>query len=277
MSNKDKLIIDRQKITIADLNAKLVKCEEARSHFISNIRNEIINPFASIQGLGKIIVKSKKEEWEKVISIASMIHKEAFALDFQLMNVFSAAELESGETKIDYNNANISDLFVSEIDNYIVLLEKKNIQIDLFQNNDTEKYAITDLNKIKVVFVNVLMNAINYSSEGSRIIVNYSIDDDSFMFSVQDFGVGMSNEDQKRFFNRFEKANNEINSLNIGLGLGLSVIAGYVELFDGSIEIDSELEKGSLFTITIPIPNLNKDELDIVDSENEFFFDDNIF
>jgi len=277
MSDKNLQTIEAQKKIIADLNNKLVKCEEARSHFISNIRNEIINPFASIQGLAKLIITSNKVEWKKVISIASLIHKESFLLDFQLMNIFSAAELESGETKIDFYNANISDLFITEIDNYIVYSKKKKIEIELIHNNDTEKYAITDLNKLKVIFVNVLMNAINFSSENSKVIVNYSIDEESFSFSVQDFGVGMSVEDQKKFFNRFEKANNDINSLNIGLGLGLSVIAGYVELFEGKIKIDSEINKGTLFSITIPIPKLNKEDLDIANSENEFFFDDDVF
>jgi len=276
MSNKNIQIIESQKKVIADLNKKLVKCEEARSHFISNIRNEIINPFSSIQGLAKLIITSNKVEWKKVISVASLIHKESFLLDFQLMNIFSAAELECGETKIDNYNANVSDLFVTEIDNYIVYSKKKKIEIELI-NNNTEKYAITDLNKLKVIFVNVLMNAINFSSENSKIIVKYLINNESLNFSVQDFGVGMSVEDQKKFFNRFEKANNEINSLNVGLGLGLSVIAGYVELFNGNIEIDSQLGKGTIFTVTIPIPNLNKENLDIANSENEFFFDDGVF
>ena len=120
MSEESKKIINNQKKIIEDLNKKLSKCEGTRSHFISNIRNEIINPFASIHGLAKLIVQSRKEEWKKVISIASMIHKESFLLDFQLMNIFSAAELESGETQLNFYNSNLTDLFKTEISNYSV-------------------------------------------------------------------------------------------------------------------------------------------------------------
>lgn len=121
------------------------------------------------------------------------------------------------------------------------------------------------------------MNAITFSDDGSLVVVDYKIEDYTIIFSVQDFGLGLSIEDREKIFNRFAKANNEINSINIGLGLGLSVIAGHLELLNGSIEIQSELNSGSKFTVKIPIQKVSESDLDTANSENEFFFDDEIF
>ena len=277
MSEDYKKIIEEQKNIIADLNSKLTKCEGTRSHFISNIRNEIINPFASIHGLARLIVQSRKEEWKKVISIASMIHKESFLLDFQLMNIFAAAELESGETQLNFYNSNLSDLFGTEISNYAVYAKKRKITLEIKNKPENNIFAVTDMTKLKVILVNLFMNAINFSEDDSNVSIECNVDSENINFSVQDFGIGLSNENREKIFNRFTKANSEINSVNIGLGLGLSVIASYLELFNGTLEIESELGCGAKFIINIPIPKIDKNDLDTALSENEFFFDDEIF
>ena len=277
MSNNYKQIIENQKKEIEGLSKKLSKCEGTRSHFISNIRNEIINPFASIHGLARLIVQAKKEDWKKVISIASLIHKESFILDFQLVNIFSAAEFESGETEINFYNSNLTELFLNQISDYNIYAKKKNIVIEINKEIKEDTYAITDISKIKVIIINLLMNAVNFSHENSKVIVTCNTDDKNINFSVQDFGIGLTLENKEKIFNRFTKGNDEINSINIGLGLGLSVVAGYLELLDGNFTIDTKVGSGTKFTINIPIPDISKDDLDTAMSENEFYFDDEIF
>ena len=277
MSSNYQRIIESQREQIDDLNRKLSKCEGTRSHFISNIRNEIINPFASIHGLAKLIIQAKKEDWKKVISIASMIHKESFMLDFQLINIFSAAELESGETEINFYNSNLTELFNTEINDFNTYAKKRNIVIETEEISKIDIYAITDITKAKVILINLLMNAINFSNDDSKVIVTFNTNNENIHFSVQDFGIGLTRESREKIFNRFSKGNNEINSLNVGLGLGLSVVAGYLELLGGSFDIDTKLGSGTKFTVNIPIPNISKSELDTALSENEFYFDDEIF
>ena len=93
----------QNKVTIQELkdstdelktvNKKLEESESLKSHFISNITNEIINPFTSILALSRSILQVKKENWKRVISMVAMIHSEAFNLDFQLRNIFLAAKI----------------------------------------------------------------------------------------------------------------------------------------------------------------------------------------
>ena len=78
------------------VNQKLKESEAMKDHFVSNIRNEIINPFSSIIGLSKNIMQAHKEDWTRVITMVTMIHDEAFCLDLQLRNIFMAASIEAG-------------------------------------------------------------------------------------------------------------------------------------------------------------------------------------
>ncbi len=277
MAEELKKIIDEQKALIISLNEKLAICEGTKSHFISNIRNEIINPFASIHGLAKFIIQSKKEEWKKVISIASLIHKESFMLDFQLMNIFSAAELESGELGLNFYKSNLNELIISEINNYNTFAKKRKIQIILNLQFDSDMLVVTDLSKIKIIFVNLLMNAINFSKDESKINVECIVDSKNIHLSVTDYGEGLSEDSKQLIFERFSKANSEINSINSGLGIGLSVVAGYIELFNGELKLESEKNKGSKFMVNIPIPDIQTNGLDMAQSENEIFFEDELF
>ena len=85
---------------LLEVNKKLEESEALKSHFISNITNEIINPFTSILGLSRSILAVKKENWKKVISMVALIHSEAFNLDFQLRNIFLAAKIEASPEEL---------------------------------------------------------------------------------------------------------------------------------------------------------------------------------
>jgi len=97
------------------------KCEATvslKSHFISNITNEIINPFTSILGLSRAILSVDKENWKKVISMVALIHSEAFHLDFQFRNIFVAAKIEAGEIFPEIFNVDIRNLIDSVIESF---------------------------------------------------------------------------------------------------------------------------------------------------------------
>ena len=94
------------------VNKKLEESEALKSHFISNITNEIINPFTSILGLSRAILSVDKESWKKVVSMVALIHSEAFSLDFQFRNIFFAAKVEAGEEVPEVVSVDIQALVV---------------------------------------------------------------------------------------------------------------------------------------------------------------------
>jgi len=256
------------------VNKKLEESESMKSHFVSNITNEIINPFTSILGLSKAILSVDKENWKKVVSMISLIHSEAFNLDFQFRNIFVAAKIEAGEIAPQIFNVDINNLIESVIDSFRVEAKKKKIHFDYLFNISTKKniYVFkTDPEKLKLILANLISNSINFSYESGTVLIKAWEEKNYLKISVKDFGIGISKENQRIIFDRFKRLDSGINSINRGHGLGLSVNKAMIDMLNGRIEIESELGQGACFTVCIPESNVPTE--DFASDANEAFFD----
>jgi len=258
------------------VNRKLEDSESLKSHFISNITNEIINPFASILALSKNILSVDKENWKKVISMVSLIYSEAFNLDFQLRNIFVAAKLEAGEIFPEILNVDIKQLTDSVVESFKYDSKKKKIEIESEFNIKVDSHKTfffkTDPEKFRLILSNLLSNAVKFSTENGKIIIKTSMEENNLIISVRDFGKGISLENQKIIFDRFKRLDSGINSLHRGHGLGLSINKALLDLLNGSIDIKSDLKEGACFTISIPE---NESQVSgFAFDGNELFFDE---
>jgi len=254
-------------------NKKLEESEALKSHFISNVTNEIINPFTSIIGLSNSIISSKSTDIEKVKSMALLIHSEAFNLDFQLNNIFTAAKLEAGEINLEIYNVNIKDIVNATIENFSNESKKKSLQIGVAfegalkaKSNNTFK---TDPHKLKIIIANLISNAIKFSNTSGKIEINSTITKDILTISVKDYGIGIAKKDQEIIFDRFNRLNNCINDQNRGHGLGLSVIKSVLDIINGNIELNSH-KLGTTFVVTIPESIAANNVDDFANNDNDF-------
>ena len=257
-------------------NKKLEESEAMKSHFISNITNEIINPFASIIGLSSNILNSKPEDWQKIKQMASLIYSEAFNLDFQLNNIFTAAKLEAGEISIDFINVDILEIIQNVIALFKNEADKKQITINLNYDNverNNDDYFVTDPAKFRIIFSNLLSNAIQYSNATGKIDIKLDLKKSFINLSVKDYGVGIDKFNQKEIFDRFIKLNNNINTLNRGHGLGLSITKALLDLLEGKIDLISQKNHGSEFVIYIPEGKSNNIIDEFSSDGNDFIFD----
>ena len=238
------------------VNKKLEDSESLKSHFISNITNEIINPFASILALSKNILSVDKENWKKVISMVSLIYSEAFNLDFQFRNIFVAAKLEAGEIFPEIINVNVKQLIESVIESFKYDSKKKKLKTILNFNipltEDKSFFFKTDYEKFKLILSNLMSNAVKYSYNNGTIEINVSLENRDIIISVRDHGEGISPENQKIIFDRFRRVDSGINSLHRGHGLGLSINKALVDLLNGDISIENNMDKGACFTVRVP-------------------------
>ncbi|MFO7829336.1 MAG: HAMP domain-containing sensor histidine kinase [Bacteroidales bacterium] len=258
------------------VNKKLEESEALKSHFISNITNEIINPFASILALSKNILSVEKENWKKVFSMVSLIYSEAFNLDFQLRNIFVAAKIEAGEIFPEILNVDIKQLLESVVDSFKYQSKKKKIDIQLqFEIPTSEEkpfFFKTDAEKLRLIVSNLVSNAVKFSYENSKVVIKVWLNKNLLHVSVKDFGTGVSDENQKIIFDRFRRLDSGINSINRGHGLGLSINKALLDLLSGEIEIESGQGNGSKFIVTIP--EIESDISGFAFDGNEMFFDD---
>ena len=274
-----KSIEDKLYAMSADYQAvskRLKDSEALKSHFISNITNEIVNPFTSIIGLSKSILSVEKQDWKKVVSMVALIHNEAFNLDFQLRNIFTAAKIEAGEIAPNISKVNVRSLVQSVIDSFSVVARKMGIEIvldyDIEFGFGKNYYYKTDSEKLKQVLCNLLNNAVKYSYKDSKVIMKLWVDDDVLHISIQDFGTGISEKNQKIIFDRFKRLDTGINSINQGHGLGLSITKALLDVLNGDTQIQSQKGEGTTFTISVP------ESQNVVDSftgeGDDMFFDE---
>ncbi len=259
------------------VNKKLGESESLKTHFISHITNEIINPFTSILALSRNIIVVEKENWKKVISMVSLIHSEAFNLDFQLKNIFMAAKLEAGDVMPEITKSEPVKIIQSVIEDFHIDLRKKNIEV-IFSNNikteENQKFHFkTDAEKFKLIISNLISNAIKFSFDDDKIKVELGFLNNNLTISIQDYGTGISEGNQRVIFDRFKRIDSGINSKNRGHGLGLSITKALIDILEGKIAVKSILGKGSTFGISIPESKL--EDIDSVSSNgNDFLFDE---
>ena len=253
-NKKTLLELNRLNKILTKVNDQLSEAEAMKSHFISNISNEIVNPFTSILVLSKSILEAEKESWKKVISMVSLIHIEAFNLDFQFKNIFAAAKIEAGEVSLEISKVNIFGVLEELTESFKYEIKRKRLQVAKTINNENSDAMNikSDAGKIKLILSNLLSNAIRFSPEGGTIKINSYRKNKNLVCEIHDQGMGISKENQEIIFDRFKKLDSGISSMNRGHGLGLSIIKAYLELMEGNIEIDSTPGKGSKFAITIP-------------------------
>lgn len=287
----DKELIEELRIRMAEktnaledlkiLNKKLEDSEKLKSHFISNITNEIINPFSSIIGLSKNILSVDKENWKKVFSMVAMIHSEAFSLDFQLKNIFAAAKIEAGEIYPETGKVDIQNVIISVMDSLRVEAQKKKVGFNLVLNPESIAEGLisfnTDPEKLKLVLSNLINNAIKFSFEESTISIIVSRTNGELVISVTNKGVEISEEYKQFIFDRFQRAQSEITSLNRGHGLGLSIIKSILDLLGGDIKFTSDKESGTVFIINIPESAEEDNSFSTSLDGNEMFFENQVF
>ena len=256
LAAKDRAYQDLAAVTakLEELNRKLVESEELKSSFLSNIRNEINNPLTSVMTLSELLVEGDETpDAQTLKSIAGLIHRDAFSLNFQLRNVFAAAELEAGEAEPSFMNTDIGSVLNDSIASLSGRASEKNIKVAFDISGELKKSPFrTDAEKLHRIFLNLLANALEYGREGSEVRASARLDAGTLVLTVRDFGAGIDAKDQATVFERFRQLDNGATKHHAGHGLGLSIVKASVELLGGVITLESAPGKGSVFTVSLP-------------------------
>jgi signal transduction histidine kinase len=260
------------------VNGKLRDSEQLKGHFISNITNEIINPFTSILALAENLKKLKTAEMNKVYHMADLIFEEAFELDFQLKNIFAVALIEAGKEKVSYSHVDFKDIGENLSGYFKNLLSKKNISLVIRHECDgvADKpfSALVDREKTDLILKNLVSNSIKYSPVNSIINILFSLESGILNIEVTDHGKGIDAAERQVVFDRFKQLDEKINSINTGHGLGLSIVLAYTEMLEGKIDLENSQEGGMKIKICLPErPEVNN----LIDLDDFLFDTETIF
>ena len=253
---------------------KAEKANEAKSIFLFNMSHDIRTPMNAIVGYSQLMKKELTNP--KLVHYQEMIEQSSKLLLSIINNVLDMARVESGKMELDENYevvGNISQLVCSA---FAAEASRKNIELNIIVNVE-HKHIIVDSTKMQEILSNLISNAIKYTSAGGKVTIDTKelpYDKEGYVLiqtKVTDTGIGMSEEFLPSLFELFTRERNTTLSKIPGTGLGMAIVKNFVDLMNGSIEVESELGKGSTFTITIPHKIANKDYTNRnIESSNEF-------
>jgi len=262
---------------LMDVNAKLIESEKLKSHFLSNTRNEIINPLSAILSLSRNISDNLNSTPEANREQANYIFEEAFNLNLQLGNIFASAEIEAGELFPEFYDVDIIGLIETELERFTNFAAKRNLTLEfknrLDRNNGPFIFR-TNPEKIKMILSNLVVNAVSWSEGPGKVIILAKSESNQLIIEVRDFGKGIAPENIPFIFGRFKQLDPNIYTENRGNGLGLSIVQAYVEFLEGSIDVKSEPEKGSTFIVKLPQPGEGQSTEGFSSGGQEFLFDE---
>ena len=236
--SRDELVIALQKEK--ELN-------ELKSRFVTMASHEFRTPLSTILSSTTLLEKYSDKEEEKRKKHIIRIKVSVKNLTEILESFLSLSKLEEGkiETKPVYFDL---DKFAEEIVEDIATIAGEGQKI--IYTHTGENNIFLDKQILHNVLINLLSNAIKYSPLNSNIYFSTEVNDDNILFTIQDNGIGIPEDEQKHLFERFFRARNALNAQ--GTGLGLNIVKKYIELLGGEISFISENEKGTTFFITIP-------------------------
>ena len=250
---------DTQKLN-DKLEIALKKAEDAslaKTRFLNNMSHDIRTPMNAILGYAQIMKDElNRKEMPEVSEHLEKLQQSGNLLLSIINNVLDMARIESGRMELDENYCRIEDVWKSLFAVFDENAMKKNIALHYAMNVEHE-HVLTDVTKVKEILVNILSNAIKYTPAGGSVMVDVdelSCDESGYMIvriSVSDTGIGMSQDYQTKIFEAFTREQNTTKSKIAGTGLGMSIVKKYVDLLGGTINVESELGKGSTFTVTL--------------------------
>lgn len=227
--------------------AGLAGIEMLRSDFINNFSHEFKTPVVSVMGFAKLLKKENISEEERA-EYLDIIISECKRLSDLASNVLNLSKVESISALSDAAPFPVSEQIRRSILQLEQKWEKKGIGFDL-SLEDCQLTGCADL--LKQVWVNLIDNAVKFSSSGGRIEIRTRQKDSVFYFQISDNGIGMDAQTQEKIFDRFYQG--DLSHSTEGNGLGLSLVKKIITLHRGTIRVSSAPGRGSIFTITLPV------------------------
>lgn len=256
----------RQQDEMKEQNAELEmqkkqisKANKLKSEFLSNMSHELRTPLNSVIALSGVLNKKLENQIpEKEYSYLEIIERNGKHLLSLINDILDLSRIEAGKEKIYVTDVSIQDLISLNIDNLDSTAKEKGI---IIKNNINSKlpFVKTDNDKLYHIFQNIISNSVKFTDKGSVVISSATIDN-AIQVSITDTGIGIPEDQLPYIFEEFKQVDGSDSKKYGGTGLGLAIVKKYCNLLNIKIKIESVLNKGSVFTLTIPLEPIQEYE-----------------
>lgn len=261
---------------LENANKELERTNKLKSQFIATMSHELRTPLNSILGFSDLLLMGEvmgDPLTEKQKDFVGNIYNSGSHLLQLINNILDIAKIEAGRMELHYDNFSVHAI-IKEVESVIRPLSEKRRQTLTLQISEDIPIITADKIKLKQVLYNLLSNAVKFTPDSGSITVSaiqvkqseaegqgpesiyYGLGTDFVEISVADTGIGIKKDDLERIFSEFEQVESTLSRRYEGTGLGLTLTKRLVELHGGEIKVESEIGKGSKFTIIIPLPRI---------------------
>ncbi len=233
-----------------ELAVQAQNANRAKSQFLANMSHEIRTPMNAIIGFTDLLLSEEDNDYktEKLTLV-----KESAGYLLNIINdILDLSKIEFGKIKVKITTFSLNSI-INVIDQMFKdKAMNKGIYFKTELSRDLPEFINSDKQKIFQILTNIINNAVKFTYKGGvTLLLNYEFN--NLIFTISDTGIGISEEDHKKIFEDFEQVENTHRLKAQGTGLGLSITKNFIGMLGGSIDVESELGKGSVFTIVIPV------------------------
>jgi signal transduction histidine kinase len=231
-----------------------VRLSQLKSDFVSNVSHELRTPLASIRVFGEFFRLGLVKEPERMREFGAYIETESRRLTQLINNILDFSRIESGLKAYHFETLDVGELLSDTLKMLEVRLKQSSFAVQ-FDAPPTPLPALIDAEAMTQVFVNLLDNAVKYSGAAREIKVRLSAEAGWVTVAISDQGIGISEADQEKIFERFHRVSTGLVHDVKGSGLGLAIVKHIVEAHRGRVTVNSAPGRGSTFSIYLPLQN----------------------
>lgn len=250
-------------VLVVDDRAPLLRVEQTRRDFVANISHELKTPIGAIAILSEA-VEGAADDPEAVRHFAGRLNKETARVSEMVSQIINLSRLQSDQPMMTPQQVDVCHVLADAVERNRELADSREVNLVVKAEPDLEIQG--DPAQLIDAVSNLIHNAIVYSNPRARVAVSsrlvHDVDGDRADIAVADNGIGITDEDQRRIFERFYRVDYARSRDNGGTGLGLSLVKHIAQAHGGSVDVWSKVGQGSTFTLSIPLPSLEFDDED---------------
>ncbi|MGI8316818.1 two-component system histidine kinase PnpS [Halobacillus mangrovi] len=229
---------------------ELKQLEQMRKDFVANVSHELKTPITSIRGFSETLLDGAMKDEAMLEQFLHIILKESGRLQSLIQDLLELSKLEREDFYLNIEQVEIQRLLHDLLPIVKQHADKK--EVNLRTEIDGETIIQGDSSRLKQVFMNLLTNAINYTGSEGEVTLNFKEKDDDIVISIADNGVGIPEEEISRIFERFYRVDKARSRNSGGTGLGLAIVKHIVEAHHGKVDVESVVNEGTTFHVSIP-------------------------
>lgn len=224
--------------------------EVMRKDFVANVSHELKTPITSIKGFAETLMEGAAEDEKTRNQFLQIIYDESHRIQLLIDDLLILSSLEKDDMELNISNFQVETI----VDEILPIIDQqaKSKSIHLNISVDKQIGLHADEEKLKQILLNLLMNAVSYTRSNGKVSLKITEDENYVCFMISDSGIGIEKADLPRIFERFYRVDKARSRDTGGTGLGLAIVKHIVEVHNGEITVDSEVDKGTTFKVYIP-------------------------